>query len=65
MISQSPHQISSHSLKGHTLCSLDITFDFFMRIIVNNMWNIYRIHTKLGMGIPFYILFICTKFQGN
>jgi len=36
-----------------------------MQKIINNILNIYQIHTKLGMGIPFYMLFICFNFQRN
>jgi len=35
---------------------------FFMRIIANNIPSIYQIHTKLSVGILFYMLFIFTKF---
>ena len=34
-------------------------------MIVNNILYIYQIHTKLGMEIYLYMLFICIKFQGN
>ena len=44
-------------------CRHDRTF--FKRINVNNILNIYKIHTKLGMEAPFYMLLICTKFHGN
>jgi len=53
MTNQSVQQISSH------ICKRDKTLSSFHANIV------YQIYSKLGIEICLYMLFLCTKFQGN